>query len=132
MIPGINQLKEIEVVTKPSLDYRMELDGKHLSGTCDGIDTIRQAVFCILNTERYQYPVYSWNYGVELADLYGKPVDYVTSELPRRITEALTQDDRITSVDGFSFDIQGRVIDVFFTVHTIFGDVETEKRWSDV
>lgn len=137
MIPGINNLKEIEVITRPSLDYSMELDfmeldGKHVSGTCDGREAVRQAVFCILNTERYQYPVYSWNYGIELQDLYGKPHDYVMSELPRRIREALTQDDRINSVDGFTYEARGKEITVSFTVHTIYGDIKAEKRWSDV
>lgn len=132
MIPSINNLKEIEVVTRPSADYRMELGGNHISGVCDGLEAVRQTVFCILNTERYQYPVYSWNYGIELRDLYGKPMDYIMSELPRRITEALTQDDRINAVDSFAFSTQGRAMEVSFTVHTIYGDLETEKRWSDV
>ena len=47
--------------------------------------------------------MYSWDYGVELADLFGEPVSYVCPELERRITEALLQDGRIEGVDGFSF-----------------------------
>lgn len=132
MIPSINNLKEIELTVKPTMDYQMELDGKGVSGKCDGIDAVRQAVFCILNTERYQYPIYSWNYGIELKDLYGKPRDYVMSELARRITEALVQDDRVEAVDGFEFETSGKDITVSFTIHTIYGDVAAEKRWSDV
>lgn len=72
-------------------------------GSCDGLEAIKQAVYLILNVERYRYVIYSSNYGVEFDDLLGKPVPYVLPELKRRIEEALTQDDRITSVDGFEF-----------------------------
>ena len=61
-------------------------------------------------------------------DLYGEPVAYVCSELQRRITEALVQDDRIDSVDGFEFDVsEKRTVKVTFTVYTIFGNLESEK-----
>lgn len=73
-------------------------------GSCDGLEAIKQAVYLILNVERYRYVIYSSNYGVEFDDLLGKPVPYVLPELKRRIEEALTQDDRITSVDGFEFE----------------------------
>lgn len=42
---------------------------------------------------------------MELQDLIGKPMDYVMVEVERRITEALTQDDRIDSVDNFEFEV---------------------------
>ena len=73
--------------------------------------------------------MYSWDYGIETIDLYGEPVSYVCPELERRITEALTWDDRIESVDNFEFNIsQKGMIHVTFTVHTIFGDTEAEKE----
>lgn len=130
MIPSLNNLKEVEITTIPSKDYRMEISGDRVVGTCEDIEEIKQTIFCILNTERYQYPVYSWNYGIELNDLYGKSTDYVMSELKRRITESLIQDDRIESVDAFEFDISGKSVLVTFTVHTIFGAVLAEKRWN--
>ena len=72
--------------------------------------------------------IYSWNYGIELLDLYGEPVSYVCPELERRIKEALVQDDRIESVDTFNFELlDKRKVLVSFIVHTVFGDVDTEK-----
>ena len=44
---------------------------------------VKQAVYKIIMTERYQYIMYSWNYGVELLDLFGEPVTYVCPELKR-------------------------------------------------
>lgn len=44
----------------------------------------------------------------ELSDLIGTPRTTLRVEIKRRITEALTQDDRITSVDDWSFETSGR------------------------
>ena len=39
----------------------------------DKREALRQAVYLILNVERYAYPIYSRNYGSELVDLIGQP-----------------------------------------------------------
>ena len=95
MIPAVNNLKEIEVVEQPSLCHRMIRETCNVVGECDGLEAVKQAIYNILNTERYRYIIFSWNYGVELQDLIGKPMDYAMVEVERRITEALTQDDSI-------------------------------------
>lgn len=130
MIPSTNTIlsTDLAVETPSSKTYKMHLDEKVINGFCDELEAMKQVVYKILNTERYKHIIYSWNYGVELVDLYGEPPEYVCTELQRRITEALTQDDRIESVDDFEFDTsQKGVVAVTFTVHTIFGDVESEK-----
>ena len=68
-------------------------------------------VYYPLYISRYKHIIYSSDYGVELADLFGKPMPYVIPEIPRRIEEALLVDDRINKVDGFDlkYDKQGNV-----------------------
>lgn len=129
MIPEVNDIlmDDFEIESLPSKNYQMKIQHNIINGTCDELDAMRQVIYKILNTERYQYLIYSWDYGIELMDLYGEPVTWVCPELERRITEALEEDDRIDSVDGFEFEIEGRTVKVKFTVHTIFGDVEEEK-----
>ena len=130
MIPTTNDIltTDLTVEQQPSKNYRMDIDRNIITGFCDGQEAMKQVCYKILSTERFQYVIYSWDYGIELLDLYGKSVTYVCSELPRRITEALMQDDRILSVDEFTFDTtQKRTVSVSFTVHTIFGDVDMEK-----
>ena len=127
MIPSGNKIltTELEVVTMPSKQHRMDLDNNRIHGTCDTLEAIKQTVFKILNTQRYAYIIYSWNYGIELEDLFGQPPRFVCPEIERRVQEALLQDDRITAVDSFEFDTSKRgVVAVKFTVHTIFGDLE--------
>lgn len=111
----------------PSRTFRLRLDGGAVSGIADGPEAVKQAVALILSTERYRYAIYGWDYGVELRDLIGQPVDYVQSELKRRITEALTWDSRITSVEDFVFTVNGKRVACTFTARTVYGDVAAEK-----
>lgn len=130
MIPSTSGFltTDLELQRQPSRTYKMNLEGDTTRGFTDELDAMKQAVFKILNTERYVYPMYSWNYGIETMDLYGEPVSWVCPELERRITEALTWDDRIDSVADFDFDLsQKGVVHVCFVVHTIFGDVQSER-----
>ena len=130
MIPKINELLSttLELETQPSKNFKMYFAQEVVSGTITDLNAMEQVIYKILNTERYQYLIYSWNYGIELNDLLGEPVSYVCPEIERKVTEALVQDDRILSVDSFSFDItEKRKVQVTFIVHTIFGDVNAEK-----
>lgn len=121
--------QDFEMETQPTHTYQMNLETSRIQGYTDGISAMEQAIFKILSTERYQYIIYSWNYGIELQDLFGEPVSYVCPELERRITEALLWDDRIQSVDNFVFDIsEKREVRTRFIVHTIFGNIPAEKE----
>lgn len=99
-----------------------------IDGYIDDLEAIKQAIYLILSTERYQHIIYSWDYGVELIDLYGKPMPYVISELERRITEALTQDDRIEDVTDFEFEQKGKRLHTTFTVVTTVGEIPTDME----
>jgi hypothetical protein len=98
----------------PSRTYKLHAPPNTVSGLTDKRDAVRQAIYLILSVERYEHIIYSWNYGVELKDLFGKPTSYALPEIKRRVTEALTQDTRITGTDDFEFDVRGNVIHVTF------------------
>ena len=127
MIPKVDtDLLTLEVETQPSLTYALDIEHGRIRGRVDNAEALRQAIYLILNTERYAYLIYSRNYGVELRELIGKPKEYAIPEIKRCIKEALLQDDRIISVDSFEFETGKKTVHVKFTVHSIFGDLETE------
>lgn len=130
MIPTIDILSnELTEDTHPSNTYRAVLVGDtvdRIDGYTDGLNAIKQTIYFILNTERYQFPIYSWDFGVELLDLYGQPMPYVMSEIPRRVTEALMQDDRIIDVKDFEFEINKNMLHTTFNVITNIGTLPTE------
>lgn len=118
--------QNFEIETQPSLTYKMNENS--VRGLVDEKDAMRQAIFRILQTERYQYVIYPWYYGIETMDLYGEPVTWVCPELERRISEALVVDDRITGVTNFEFDLESKgVVHACFTVKTIYGDIKADK-----
>ena len=130
MIPNIDILaQEITETTRPSKTYKIVMnDGvkDRISGFTDDLDAISQAVYLILSTERYEHLIYSWDYGVELLDLIGKPIPYVIAELPRRVKEALVTDNRITDVVDFEFEQYGKKLHVKFTVVSNVGNLSTK------
>lgn len=75
MLPVSEDLSEnYEEAFLSSLTWKLNNESMTMEGTIDGIDSVKQAVFCILNTERYEYLIYDWNYGIELAELLGEPI----------------------------------------------------------
>lgn len=120
-------MAEIEKKTMPSLTWKINEERAEVRGTVDELEAMQQAVNKILQTERYRYAIYDWNYGVELEDLYGKNVSYVIPELKKRIEDALLADDRVTAVTDFSFRQEKGSVTAAFMVHTIFGEMKAER-----
>lgn len=131
MIPSTTAYlkQDFELVEQPTRTYKMNLETGQIFGYVDRLEAMKQAIYKILFTERYRYIMYSWNYGIELLDLYGQPISYVCPELERRIKEALLWDSRIENVTDFEFDTSRKgIVSVSFVAHTIFGDVQAERE----
>lgn len=130
MIPKSNEsiiLENFKIAKYPNYTYKMLIEDERIIGDTDSIEAIEQACYKILNTERYAFVIYSWNYGVELADLFGKPMPYVYAEAPRRITEALMHDDRIKQVNNFRLSHKKNDFTAIFDVVTVAGVLELSK-----
>ena len=130
MIPQNDGLTpDIQIVERPTKTYAMNLYGDDVTDFVDNLKAMEQAIYKIIRTERYRYKIYSWNYGIELEDLFGMPVSYCIPEIERRIKEALLQDTRIIEVTDFEFETSKRgVVFTKFKVSTIFGNIDTERE----
>lgn len=125
MLPEINIVNQIGD-TMPSYTYNINRNTNRISGYIDDKDAIIQAIYLILQTERYESMIYNWYYGVEFDGLIGKQRDYVTSELQRVIREALTEDDRILEVSDFEITYTEDSALIVFLVETNIGDITIE------
>jgi hypothetical protein len=103
MIPQIqasNQtnstIQNITIKTQPSLTYRDT--GNNIIGKIDGLEAITQAVWHILNTERYAYAIYPDWYGFEAEKYKGQPFSYLEAQIENDLRSALLQDDRIYDI----------------------------------
>lgn len=108
---------------QPTYTYKLEYEKDRTIGWTDKQEAMKQAIYKILNTERYDFVIYTPNYGIELKNLIGQHVAYVIPEAERRIREALMWDSRITGVFEFSFEINKKIVDVSFKCNTIFGEI---------
>lgn len=104
-----------------------KLSGNRIQGFADGLEALQQAIYKVLNTEKYEYPIYSFSYGIELENLIGKDPLYVQVELKRRIRECLFKDERIQGVDNFKFETSGDHLLCVFDVISTYGKITVTK-----
>jgi|AGTN01.2.fsa_nt_gi Protein of unknown function (DUF2634). len=129
MIPSTNPLLngDIEFVEQSSHTFYLDVDNNIVFGFTNNQEAMKQAIYLTLETERFKWVIFSWNYGAEFDDLFGMPISWVIPEVKRRISEALLQDPRITAVDGFEFEVGKGKLTVNFTAWTIYGDIPIQK-----
>lgn len=119
---------QINESTETSNTFFIDFEKGRISGFIDEKEAVKQAIMLILNTERYKFLIYSWNYGAELEALIGTHPDIVEDEAERLISEALLQDDRITTVYDFEFSRNRDTLLVNFKVDSIYGDIDVETE----
>lgn len=124
---NVQIMTDLDIVSQPNKTYYIDKEKKIVQGTVeDYLKTVEQSVYLILQTERYDYIMYSHKYGIELKDLYGREENYVVPMLMLRVPDALLQDERIESVEDFSYTVNGGKFLINFTVKTKYGDLKME------
>ena len=124
MIPTLPTLESTAYDSKsnnlrsPHIDY----NSKRMSGWVSGLDALVEQLRLYLCVERYDNQLHSWQFGVEMKDLYGQPTDYIMAEIKRRIDDALLIDNRIRSTQDFEFSVKRNKVIVSFVVNTVFGE----------
>ncbi len=126
-LPEVGMGDEIEIVSEPTKTWIIDKDSGRIAGIDEGIKAMVQAVDIILNTQRYKWQIYSANFGTELEDLPGNDRAYIEAEIPRRIEDALSVDDRIESVTDYIFsEREPGGLACCFSVNTVFGTFTSE------
>ena len=127
---GTINILNLDPLDMPSRTYYFDLDAQRIQGFADQQEVMRQAIYMIIYTQRFQYPIYSWNYGAELDGLIGQPISFVLTEIKRRVTEALLQDNRITAVENWAFEVERGKVLATYTVRTIWGEIDADVEVS--
>lgn len=119
---AVSLAQEIQPERQPSLTWYIDRDTGRIRGTADGLEAVRQAAEIILNVNRFQWQIYRPYSGVEWDGLLGRDPGYTAAELRRRIWAALSMDDRITGISGFSYTVSGDVLTASLAVQTVYGE----------
>lgn len=126
-LPEIGYEDDIEIVGEPSKTWIIDRNTNQIKGVDEGLLAMRQAVDILLNTERYYWQIYTDNFGVETDDLPGNDRAFIEAELPRRIEDAMSVDERIEGVENFVFtQTQLGALVCTFDVNTVYGTVGGE------
>ncbi len=125
MIP-LNIVQNYKKIVYPTRTYAIDWSNGRIIGYVDEQEAMKQAIYKVLHTERFEYLIYNGNYGITLKDLFGRDKYIACAVLERRIRDALTVDDRITDVYDFDFSVGKNSVLVKFSVGTIFGDIPEE------
>lgn len=94
-----NVLESNEMTSKT---YKIDFENNRISEKIDGINALEQAIYCILNTIRYENVIYSRNYGSETENAIGLDYDFAKSEIERYVSEAILADDRFIEIQNYT------------------------------
>lgn len=130
MIPKALIDVELELSPGTVSTKTYKLSAEKVQGFTDGIEALQQAIYKVLSTEKYEYPIYGFDYGIELENLIGEDPTYVQIELKRRIRECLLQDERIQSVENFVIIDAADEMLCTFEVISIYGSLTISKELS--
>jgi phage baseplate assembly protein W len=114
---------------RPALrTYRLDFETGEIGGRIDGTEAIRQLIHKAVQTIRYQYPIYSEDYGCEIRHLLGKPYSqgFIQVEMVRMIVEALVYDERIERAYDFTIHAEDDEVYVAFSADTVQGTIRYE------
>ena len=116
-------LQDLKVIQHPSLGWGIDFEKKRVTAPIDGVGAVKQAIRLICSTERYALPIHTWDYGVELTDLYGANSHFTIPLLQQRILDALEQDDRITDIKNLQIEqTKKNTYSVYLEVTTVFNE----------
>lgn len=118
-------MPEVTFRQQPGRTWYIDKTTNRIRGECDDWLAVRQAVEIILNVERFRWQIYRPYSGMQWEGLIGQDPGYVALELQRRITEALTMDDRVRGISNFTYTVTGDQLSASLTVNTVFGEYET-------
>jgi len=122
-----NEISTIEMTNKT---FKIDFEKNRIVEKIDDLEALKQAIYFILNTIRYEHIIYSHNYGSELNSAIGLDYDLAKSEIERYVKEAILADDRFIEIQNYSTEkITSDSMLISFDVLTSYGStLNVEKE----
>lgn len=122
-------IDELAVENKTNAEYEIDPNTGRLTGEIiSDLDALVQWVKLVLNTPRYMYQQFSWDYGHELDTLIGSEYDkeLIESEVNRMLTDAFSPNEEIEGIRDLVCDFEGDKLIASFILVTIYGEAEVD------
>lgn len=122
-----NEIEEQEEMLDEPSEYEIDFETGQLTGNIvKGLAAIKTWIYLALRVPRYANTIFSWSFGSEIESIIGNGFerDMLESEIERAITECLLENEYIVKVDSFEFIFAGSRLQVKYSVHTLYGDMD--------
>ena len=119
-----------ETVQEIPKEYGIDFKTGQLTGKIvEGKEAIKVWIWNCLKTQRFRYPIYSWDYGADLEQYIGHTVseEYLNTDCESEIKEALMVNPYIEGISDFSAKVRKEHLILSFKAETRFGEVEVEQ-----
>ena len=122
------QSQTARVVEMPK-EYGINFETGQLTGEIvEGIEAVKVWIWMCLHTQRFRYPLYSWDYGADLEQYIGQTVteEFLNADCEDEIREALLVNPYIEDIEGFKASFDNGCLYISFKAVTKFGETEVE------
>ena len=116
------------VVETPK-EYEVDFETGQLTGRIvEGVEAIKVWIWCCLHTQRFRWPIYSWDYGADLEQYIGQSIteEFLNADCEDEIREALLVNPYITDIEDFEASFDNGKLSISFTAVTKFGNTEVD------
>lgn len=120
------QLKN-ETTEELPIEYEINFDTGQLTGKkVSGSEAVKVWAWMALQTMRYMYPIYSWNYGSQINDLIGQKYsdEYTRSLIQKMLEDCLFVNKNIIAVKNLACSYADNKLTAGFTLVTKYGEEE--------
>lgn len=96
----------------------------------EGVKALETWIYHAILTDRYSYPIYTWDYGTELITLIGQKFSrgLTEAEAYRYVKEALLINPYITDVANKGIQFEDNIVTMNLYITTIYGGVSIRVR----
>lgn len=121
------QIEESKIPKEYEIDFKT---GQLTGRIVEGAEAIKVWIRLVLQTARYRYYIYSWDYGNEFEELIGRGYseEYINAEAQRMTEDCLLVNENIESITDFSVGMENDQLTISFTANTIYGTIQFDNE----
>lgn len=120
-------IEGLEEETQTPREYGIDFSTGQLTGeVVEGLEALKVWIWFALQTPRYRYYVYTWDYGSEFEELAKQtyPDEYLEAEAFRMTEDCLLVNENIEGISDFGVSIEKDTASVSFVAETLYGSIE--------
>lgn len=112
-------------------EYEIDFVTGQLTGRIvEGKEAVKVWIWLALQTPRYRYYIYTWDYGNDFEELIGQGYteEYILAETQRMTEDCLLVNKYIQGITEFSVSMTGSTLTISFVADTIYGEIEFKDQ----